>query len=207
MHANRKSTKYLLAALFWLIGAFFLVAGIWNLGSCLAQGAPITSGVLALFFLLLFATVAIMYGHFLFVNARAGASGGNTQSIFARVSIIKVIGLLAYGLVPLLFIYFSAESRAINSQREAAFQKLRPAVMQYIADHGEAPPTLQQLVPDYLPELPAAILLDDDARPMQRMYYVATRKAVRIYYKKAGWPDSQAYYDIVDNRYYPARQE
>ncbi|OGQ94751.1 MAG: hypothetical protein A2521_16645 [Deltaproteobacteria bacterium RIFOXYD12_FULL_57_12] len=205
MHANRNSTKYLLAALFWLIGAFFLVAGIWNLGSCLAQGAPITSGVLALFFLLLFATVAIGYGRFLFIHARASDSHGETQNIFARVSIVKVIGLLAYGIVPLLFVYFSAESRTVNSQREAAFQKLRPAVMQYIADHGEAPPTLQQLIPDYLPELPAAILLDDNARPMQRMHYVATRKAVRIYYKKAGWLESQAYYDIVDNRYSPAR--
>ena len=188
--------NYLLVLIFWLIGVFLLLTGAWNIVNCLATEAPITSAVIAMFFLLLFAVISITYSIFLFRRTRAGT----TQHLFAWVSPVKVLSLLAFAVAPLFFIYFSAGNREYNLQRQAAFQEMQPALLQYVADHGKSPKALHLLVPEYLPVIPEIITLDENVSPAKRVRYVPSRKTARFYYRTYGSQQSEEYYEIANDQ-------
>ena len=202
MQAAVKKTNYPLAISFWLVGFFFLFAGGWNVYDSVLAGEPLVGCLVALFFMVLFAAVAIVYGNFLFKEALAGPVGPEKSSIFQRVHPARVIGLLAYGLIPILFIYLSADSRSYNRRREAALQQIRPAVLQYLADHGKVPRELQVLVPGYLEEIPESSLFDPEADSDRRVEYLPMRKTARFHYRLVRLPgfETDWYYDIVTEK-------
>ncbi len=197
-----KKTTYPLAISFWLVGFFFLLAGGWNVYDALLAGESLAGSLVALFFMVLFAAVAIVYGNFLFKEALAGPAGPEKASIFQRVHPARVIGLLAYGLIPILFIYLSADNRAFNQRREVALQQLRPAVLQYLADHGRMPRDLQMLVPDYLAAIPGGRLFDQEGDPDRRVEYLPMRKTARFHYRLVRLPgfETDWYYDVLTGR-------
>lgn len=201
MSASKKTLNYLSAVLFWFTGILFFVTGIWNLFSSLNAGIQVTDSVVALLFLALFAMVSVIYGLFLFQGARTGPATEKAPGILARLRPATVIGFLVYGAVPLLFVYLSADSREFHQKRQAAFDQIRPAVLEYIAEHGKVPGRLNLLVPEYLADIPAAAIFTEDARPARRVQYVAARKTARFYYKTAGLTGSGTCYDIVNDRY------
>jgi len=188
--------NYFLVLIFWLIGISLLIAGTWNIASCLAAEAAITSAVIAMFFLLLFSVISITYGIFLFRRTRAGTA----QHLVARVSPVKVLSLLVFALAPLSFIYYSADNREYNLQRQAAFHEIQPALLRYIADHGKAPKDLHLLVPDYMTEIPEIIELDDTVSPAKRVRYVPSRQSVRFYYRIYGSHKFENYYEVVNDQ-------
>lgn len=196
-----KKRNYLLAAVFWLIGLFYLGIGGRDIASCLAAGAPLTSSVVAFAFLALFAWASIAYGFFLFREAKAGPAPKEHSSVVERVHPAEVLGLLAFGVAPVVFIFCSASAREFNVRREAAFQELRPAFLRYVAEHGKPPRRLQMLIPEYLPALPPAIILAEDSQPSKRVQYVPMKQTARLYYRSGGWPDSTKFYDIGNDRY------
>ncbi|MCF6291200.1 MAG: hypothetical protein L3J03_09445 [Desulfobacterales bacterium] len=207
MAATGGKTNYFPAISFWLVGLFFMVAGGWNVYDAVLAGEPLAGCLVALFFMVLFAAVAIVYGNFLFKEALAGPVGPEKSSIFQRVHPARVIGLLAYGLIPILFIYLSADSRSYNSRREAALRQLRPAVLQYLADHGQVPRELQALVPGYLEEIPESSLFDPDTDPARRVEYLPMRKTARFHYRLVRLPgfETDWYYDIVTGKQWPGK--
>jgi len=197
---NRK-INYLLGVVFLLAGFIFLAAGLWNVAGALAADLFITSAVVALFFLLLFALVAITYGLFLFRIAKGDAALSSTQSNSDRVHFGTVVTLLAFGLAPLLFVYLSGQSRELNNRRQAAFLEIRPALLQYMTDHGKVPGDLHLLVPEYLSALPEAIILNDNAGKYKRVLYQPEKNTALFCYKTGGIPAAETCYDIVNNQY------
>jgi hypothetical protein len=204
---NKRNTKkyYFLGVVFLLAGVIFLACGLWNVAGALSTDFFIYRAVVALIFLLLFAAVAITYGIFLFKSARKDAGSGSGESSIDRVSPASVTTLLAFGLAPLLFVYLSGQSRELNTERQAAFQEIRPAFLLYIADHGKIPGDLQQLVPEYLAVLPDAVLLNDAVGLDRRVRYRPERNTALFYYKTGGITAGETCYDIVDDRYRQTR--
>lgn len=202
MNTRQQRTNYFLALAFWAAGLVFLLAGVWNLIDCLAAHGPLTGPLVALFFLLLFAMVAVVYGTYLLQEARAGGPTPGTARIVERVHPARVVGLLAYGIIPLLFIYFSADNREFSSRREAAFAALRPAFQEFVQEHGEIPDDLGQLVPTYLPALPEGLVLDPDADPDIRVEYLPMNRSARLYYREVPLPgfENHWYYDLTTGR-------
>jgi hypothetical protein len=205
LQKGNRMRNYLLAVVFVLIGLFFLTVGLWNATASLASDFFVTGAVVSLLFLLLFAVVAISYGIFLFRSAKENATQEAPPSIFSRVKLGTVVGLLAFGLAPLLFVQLSGESRELNSRRQAAFLEIRPAVLHYIADHGKVPANLSLLVPEYIPALPEAVVLKQDTDPDRRVRYEPSDNTAFFYYKTGGIPRVETCYDIVNNRFRPAR--
>lgn len=204
---NKRSTKniYFLGVVFLLAGVIFLACGLWNMAGALSTDFFIVNAVVALIFLLLFATLAMTYGIFLFKSAKKGAGSGSGESSIDRVSPASVTTLLAFGLAPLLFVYLSGQSRELSTERQAAFQEIRPAFLLYIADHGKIPGDLQQLVPEYLAALPEAVLLNDDVGSDRLVRYRPERNTALFYYKTGGIPAYETCYDIVNDRYRQTR--
>jgi len=204
---NKRNTKnvYFLGVAFLLTGFLFLASGLWNITGALAADFFVSSAVVTLIFLLLFATVAMTYGLFLFKSAKKDAGIGNGVSIIDRVSPAKVVSLLAFGLAPLLFVYLSTESRELNNRRQAAFQILRPAFLQYVSNHGKVTRDLPLLVPDYLAVLPGALILDDKTGTDKWVLYQPGNNTALFCYKTGGIPAAETCYDIINNQYFPSR--
>lgn len=193
--------NYLLAGIFFLTGVSFLLIGGWNVTSCIAINAPIAAAVTALVFMALFALISIIYSIFLFRAAKADAAGEQNPGLVTRAYLTTVLSLLIYALAPLVFIYFSAGSRAFDQQRLAAFQEMRPALLRYIAEHDKAPRQLNWLVPEYLPEIPKTIIFAEDAASNRRVQYVPLQNTARFCYKTDGWwVNYGTCYDIVKDR-------
>ena len=197
MSKRNSKNDYILGVLFVLTGFIFLAAGLWNLAGSLAADSFITSAVVALFFLLLFAVVAITYSLYLFRSVKGDATG------VERVHPGSVASLLAFGLAPLLFVYLSGQSRELNTERQAAFQEIRPAFLQYMTDHGRVPGDLHRLVPEYISALPEAIILNTDADKWVR--YQPRNNTALFCYKTGGIPAGETCYDIVNNQYRQTR--
>jgi hypothetical protein len=195
MSKRNSKNDYILGVLFVLIGFIFLAAGLWNLAGSLAADSFITSAVVALFFLLLFAVVAITYSLYLFRSVKGDATG------VERVHSGSVASLLAFGLAPLLFVYLSGQSRELNTERQGAFQEIRPAFLQYMTDHGRVPGDLHLLVPEYLAALPKAIILNDDTGTDKWVRYQPEKNGAFLCYKTGGIPAAVTCYDIVNNQY------
>ena len=204
---NKRNTKniYFLGVVFLLAGVIFLASGIWNVAGALSTDFFIYRAFVALVFLLLFAAVAITYSIFLFKSARKDAGSGSGESSIDRVSPASVTTLLAFGLAPLLFVYLSGQSRELNTERQAAFQELRPAFLLYIADHGKVPGNLRLLVPEYLAALPEAVILNDAVGSDKWVRYRPEKNTAFFYYKTGGIPAAETCYDIVNDRYRQTR--
>ena len=198
--ADRK-INYLLGVAFLLTGCIFLAAGLWNVAGSLTADFFIASAVVALIFLLLFAAVAITYGIFLVRRPKGDADSSSGQSTFERVNLGTVVSLLVFGLAPLLFVYLSGQSRELNYRRQAAFLEIRPALLQYISDHGKVPGDLHMLVPKYISALPEAIILNDDIGTDKWVRYQPEKNTALLCYKTGGIPAAETCYDIVNNRY------
>lgn len=195
----------ILAGVFLLTGLFFLAAGLVNVAGAVAAHFFITRAVVVLFFLLLFAVVAITYGLFLFRSAMGDAARRSARSIFDRVSPGTVVGLLAFGLAPLVLVFLSTESRELNSRRQTAFLEIRPAFLQYLADHGKVPGDLDLLVPEYLSALPAAVVSKHETDTNKWVRYQPGRNTAFFCYKAGGIPVAETCYDIVHDRYEQTR--
>jgi hypothetical protein len=205
MQKGNSIRKDIMAVVFVLTGLFFLGAGLWNVAASLAADFFVTSAVVTLLFLLLFAVVAITYGLFLFRSVRQDTDRRAGRSIFDRVNPGTVVGLLAFGLAPLLFVHLSGESRELNTRRQAAFFEIRPAFLQYLADHGKVPGDLHLLVPEYMPALPEAVMSQPDSDPDRWVRYQPGENTAFFFYKTGGIPAAQTCYDIVNNQFRPPR--
>ena len=192
---------YIPAVIFLLAGLFFLGTGLSNMIASLATDYSVTSAVVVMFFLLLFAVVAVTYGFCLFRGAREDAALGHASGIFDRVNPATVAGLLAFGLAPVLFVYLNTASRELNIRRQNALLEIRPAFLMYLADHGRVPGDPRLLVPEYLPALPEDVVLHRDTDPEKWVRYQPGENTAFFCYKSGGIPAVQICYDIVNNQF------
>ncbi len=201
MQPAEKKFHYLLIIVFWFIGLFFLLTGVWGIGSSLAAEALMTNDIIAFVFLSLFAAVAFIYGFFIIRDIKDAAVKEKPQRILSRISPTKVLSLLVFGIAPILLVYLNSDMREFNRERETAFQKIRPAFLQYVADHSTTPRTLRMLVPEYISKIPDILQPKDEVPASKRVDYAATKNTARFYFKTSWRPDSKTQYDILQDRY------
>lgn len=194
---KRRKLYYLWASFFCSVGILFIGTGLWGVGDSLTKNVSIVDDIIAFFFLSLFAAVAIAYGLFIYRDARSGPD----RSIFIRLRPTRIIGLLIFGLAPVLLVYVNADMRRFALRRDAAFRQIRPALMRYIADHDKAPRSLNRLVPDYISEIPDVLESREGLFSLSQVRYAAMGKNARFYYRTSWRPDSKTYYDILDDRH------
>jgi len=192
-----KKLYYLWASFFFFVGIFFIVTGLWGVGDSLAKDVSLVDDVIAFFFLSLFAAVAIVYGLFIYRDARYATN----HSVFIRIRPARIIGMLIFGLAPVLLVYVNADMRRFALRRDAAFNQIRPALIRYITDHGKAPSSLDRLVPDYISKIPDVLESQEGLFSLSQVRYAAMGKNVRFFYKTSWRPNSKTYYDILNDRY------
>ena len=91
----------------------------------------------------------------------------------------------------------------LTAKRKLTMQELRPVFIQYRQDHGTFPPALENLVPDYITEIPAELISDGSEDPYRRIDYTLQEeeKAIFVFHTIRG-PDSAAVYHIKENRFW-----
>ena len=105
-------------------------------------------------------------GRSIFSRVAAGAAGGRREPMdFARLLSNEMVNGSASGRVVIQHL------RSTNERRMAAVSL---AAQLYRAEHGEWPPTLDALVPKYLPEVPADALAGEG----DRLRYVLVRRGL-----------------------------
>lgn len=99
-----------------------------------------------------------------------------------------------------------AANRGINqltAKRKEMMQALRPVFIQYKQDKGTYPSALENLVPNYISEIPAELVNDGSDDPYRKIYYdlQEEEKAVFIFHTIRG-PDSVAIYNIQEDTFW-----
>ncbi|MCB0336108.1 MAG: hypothetical protein KDD62_07370 [Bdellovibrionales bacterium] len=121
--------------------------------------------------------------------------------------VVFVVGIVGLSVVASLisFAYTilvqDREIQALNEKRKIAFQEIRPAFLKFHSERGSYPVSLEELVPDYLPELPEVILDSNSDDPALAIEYTLEENAPRFYFRTTHGPDSKASYDIESNSY------
>ena len=94
----------------------------------------------------------------------------------------------------------------LNSQREAAFIKIRPLLIQYKKDHNAFPDQLNKLVPEYTMSIPAILntrnqSTNDYASNDMSMEYISDGKTAAFHFRRGYAHTPVIIYDILSNSY------
>ena len=116
------------------------------------------------------------------------------------IGIVAAIALLVFGAGQ--YVNWSNRDLAeLSKARRAALAELRPLLLRYKADSGSFPQTLEQLVPAYLPQIPAVFKDEPNAEPVKRIRYEVREGNARISYHLIRGPDSTEVFDVTSNSF------
>lgn len=136
-----------------------------------------------------------------FNNAKAAHKAEISHFIQNIVALIII--LLIFSL-PLLyfFLVIDKDIRQLNEQRRFAFIQTRPAFLKYRAEHHKFPSHLEQLIPDYLFEIPSVLMNTDsvESNNLKINYRVNKGKAKFIFHVSHGFMSAVSY-DISADKY------
>jgi hypothetical protein len=114
--------------------------------------------------------------------------------------VLRSIALILFGSG--LYVQWSNKDLTeLSKARRAALTELRPIILRYRADTGSFPKTLEALVPQYVPQIPAVLLNVPDVEPAKRIRYEPTDDNVRFSYHVIRGPDSTEVFDVVKNSF------
>lgn len=114
------------------------------------------------------------------------------------IQITLAVALLVVG-ASLYVKWSNSDLTELTRVRRAALSELRPVLLRYRADTGSFPQTLEILVPQYLPQVPAVLLNAPDAEPVKCIRYEVLTDTVRFSYHVIRGPDSTEVFDVVKN--------
>jgi hypothetical protein len=91
----------------------------------------------------------------------------------------------------------------LTAKRKVVMQELRPVFIQYRQDNGTYPSALEDLVPEYIPQIPAELVNDDRYDSYEKIFYElqGEEKAVFIFHTIRG-PASAAIYNIHEDTFW-----
>jgi len=114
--------------------------------------------------------------------------------------IVISIALIVFG--GSLYVQWSNKDiTELSKARRVALTELRPVILRYKADTGSFPKTLEALVPQYLPQIPAVLLNVPDVEPAKHIRYESMDDNVRFSYHVIRGPDSTEVFDVVKNSF------
>jgi hypothetical protein len=87
---------------------------------------------------------------------------------------------------------------ALHSARLSDLAAIRPAVQRYRTEQGRYPPRLVDLVPGYLPQLPASLVNRPEAESVTQLSYHADRDGAWASFNRHRGPDSRVEYDFAN---------
>jgi hypothetical protein len=85
----------------------------------------------------------------------------------------------------------------LTQKRMQIMKELKPVFVKYKAENGEFPNALEDLVPDYIAEIPAELVNDGKEDPYKKIYYTLSHEGPVFYFKTIRGPDASASYNVA----------
>lgn len=85
---------------------------------------------------------------------------------------------------------------ALTAKRIQIMKALKPVFAKYKMENGQYPEALDDLVPEYLPEIPAELVNDGKEDAYKRIYYTRSNDGPAFYFKTIRGPDASASYNV-----------
>ena len=85
---------------------------------------------------------------------------------------------------------------ALTNKRIQIMKELKPVFAKYKMKNGDYPDALDDLVPEYLPEIPAELINDGKEDPYKTIYYTRSPDGPVFYFKTIRGPDASASYNV-----------
>jgi len=124
--------------------------------------------------------------------SRAPAAGSWKKGALVLLALVAlVLGARQW------FLVANEDLIALHSARLGDLAAIRPAVQRYRAEQGRYPPRLENLVPGYLPQLPASLVNRAESESVTRLSYHADRAGARAAFNRHRGPDSRVEYDFA----------
>jgi hypothetical protein len=84
----------------------------------------------------------------------------------------------------------------LTQKRMQIMKELKPVFAEYKTENGEYPDALQDLVPEYIAEIPAELVNDGKDDPYKKIYYTLSHEGPVFYFKTIRGPDASASYNV-----------
>ena len=85
----------------------------------------------------------------------------------------------------------------LTEKRMQIMKELKPVFEKYKMENSEYPYDLDDLVPEYIPEIPAEIVNDGKDDPYKKIYYTLTSEGPVFDFKTIRGPDASASYNVA----------
>lgn len=84
----------------------------------------------------------------------------------------------------------------LTEKRIQIMKELKPVFAKYKMENGQYPEALEDLVPEYLAEIPAELVNDGKEDPYKQIYYTQSLGEPVFYFKTIRGPDASASYNV-----------
>jgi hypothetical protein len=84
----------------------------------------------------------------------------------------------------------------LTQKRMQIMKELKPVFATYKTENGEFPKALEDLVPEYIAEIPAELVNDGKDDPYKIIYYTRSYEGPVFYFKTIRGPDASASYNV-----------
>jgi len=85
----------------------------------------------------------------------------------------------------------------LTQKRMQIMKDLKPVFTKYEMENGEYPYALDDLVPEYIAEIPAELVNDGKDDPYKQIYYTLSHEGPVFYFKTIRGPDASASYNVA----------
>ncbi|XCN72697.1 MAG: hypothetical protein Q3M24_20785 [Candidatus Electrothrix aestuarii] len=116
-------------------------------------------------------------------------------------ALIMVTALLFLPVIFTALLLSNRGLRELTAQREQMLQELRPVFLKYAEDNKRFPENLEQMVPNYLEEIPIVLLNDKRKDSYKRIAYSGEQETGVFSYHSMRGPDSGITYDIAKDEF------
>ena len=115
--------------------------------------------------------------------------------------VILVTALLFLPVIYTALLLSNRGMSELTAQRTQVLRELRPVFLKYTEDNKRFPENLDQMVPNYLEEIPAVLLDDDTQDSYKRIAYSGEKETGIFSYHSMRGPDSGITYDIAKDEF------
>ena len=115
--------------------------------------------------------------------------------------LILVTALLFLPVIYSTLLLSNRGMRELTAQRTQVLRELRPVFLEYAEDNKRFPENLDQMVPNYLKEIPAVLVNDKRKDSYKRIAYSGEKETGLFSYHSIRGPDSGVVYDIAKDKF------
>ena len=115
--------------------------------------------------------------------------------------VILVTALLFLPVIYTALLLSNRGMRELTAQRTQVLRELRPMFLKYAEDNKRFPERLDQMVPNYLEEIPAVLLKNSTNDSYRKIEYSGREATGIFFYHSIRGPDSGITYDIAKDEF------